>query len=269
MRGEDPLSLWRRLCVRSGVSLGGLQTGRKDELGIVLAGAALAFDEGVDYTEAEVNAKLKAWLDGPGAMLATDHVELRRTLVDMRLLGRDGFGRAYARTSDAERFRPALTGLKGIDLGALSAEARDAMVGARAARKRTWEQRPEGARPDVGDQRWMREAIALAREAQMRGEVPIGAIVVQDGRVIGRGGNAPIEDSDPTAHAEIARAARSGVGDRQLSAPRVRALRDDRALRHVRRRDHARADRARRVRGAGRRRPVPAARSSTCSPSDD
>lgn len=50
----------------------------------------------------------------------------------------------------------------------------------------------------------MGEAIALAREAGARGEVPVGAVVVRDGAVIGRGGNAPIAASDPTAHAEIA-----------------------------------------------------------------
>ena len=50
----------------------------------------------------------------------------------------------------------------------------------------------------------MGEALALARAAGDRGEVPVGAIVVQDGVVVGRGGNAPIAASDPTAHAEIA-----------------------------------------------------------------
>jgi tRNA(adenine34) deaminase len=54
------------------------------------------------------------------------------------------------------------------------------------------------------DAYWMREALMLAREAQARGEVPVGAIVVRDGAVVGRGGNAPVAASDPTAHAEIA-----------------------------------------------------------------
>ena len=52
--------------------------------------------------------------------------------------------------------------------------------------------------------RYMGEALVLARAAQARGEVPVGAIVVQDGTIIGRGGNAPIAANDPTAHAEIA-----------------------------------------------------------------
>lgn len=53
------------------------------------------------------------------------------------------------------------------------------------------------------DEHWMRAALELARGAADAGEVPVGAIVVRDGVVIGRGGNRPIDRSDPTAHAEI------------------------------------------------------------------
>ncbi|MGB7540662.1 MAG: tRNA adenosine(34) deaminase TadA [Burkholderiales bacterium] len=53
------------------------------------------------------------------------------------------------------------------------------------------------------DERFMREALALAREAAAAGEVPVGALVVKEGNVIGRGFNAPISSHDPTAHAEI------------------------------------------------------------------
>ena len=49
----------------------------------------------------------------------------------------------------------------------------------------------------------MREALALADEAARGGEVPIGAVVVLDGAIVGRGRNAPIGAHDPTAHAEI------------------------------------------------------------------
>jgi tRNA(adenine34) deaminase len=50
---------------------------------------------------------------------------------------------------------------------------------------------------------WMREALALARQAAAAGEVPVGAMVVKDGVVIGRGYNQPISRHDPTAHAEV------------------------------------------------------------------
>lgn len=49
----------------------------------------------------------------------------------------------------------------------------------------------------------MEEAMLLAREAAKAGEVPVGAIVVKDGQIIGRGANRPLESHDPTAHAEI------------------------------------------------------------------
>jgi len=65
---------------------------------------------------------------------------------------------------------------------------------------------------------WMREAIELARAAQACGEVPVGAVVVREGAIIGRGGNAPIAANDPTAHAEIAalRDAASRLGNYRL-----------------------------------------------------
>lgn len=53
------------------------------------------------------------------------------------------------------------------------------------------------------DEDFMRMAIALAKEAATLGEVPVGAIMVKDGVVIGQGRNAPISLNDPTAHAEI------------------------------------------------------------------
>ncbi len=56
---------------------------------------------------------------------------------------------------------------------------------------------------DAADQRFMRQAIELARESAQAGEVPVGAVVVARGEVIGCGSNFPITDVDPTAHAEI------------------------------------------------------------------
>jgi tRNA(adenine34) deaminase len=53
------------------------------------------------------------------------------------------------------------------------------------------------------DLQYMHEALALAREAEVRGEVPVGAVLVAEDQIIGRGLNAPISLCDPTAHAEI------------------------------------------------------------------
>ena len=56
----------------------------------------------------------------------------------------------------------------------------------------------------MNDEYFMREALSLARAAECLGEVPVGALVVRDGIIVGRGFNSPIGESDPTAHAEIA-----------------------------------------------------------------
>lgn len=53
------------------------------------------------------------------------------------------------------------------------------------------------------DETFMREALALAREAGSLDEVPVGAVVVLDGQIVGRGFNQPIGRHDPTAHAEV------------------------------------------------------------------
>lgn len=53
------------------------------------------------------------------------------------------------------------------------------------------------------DQHFMREALALAAEGAALGEVPVGAVLVQDGLIIGRGFNSPITTHDPSAHAEM------------------------------------------------------------------
>src|SRR5437868_1661455 len=53
------------------------------------------------------------------------------------------------------------------------------------------------------DEHFMREALRLAHEAQTAGEVPVGAVVVVEGEIAGRGFNSPVLRKDPTAHAEI------------------------------------------------------------------
>ena len=69
------------------------------------------------------------------------------------------------------------------------------------------------------DERFMREALALARQADAVGEVPVGAVLVRGGTVIGSGWNHPISAHDPTAHAEIAalRAAADAIGNYRLT----------------------------------------------------
>lgn len=68
------------------------------------------------------------------------------------------------------------------------------------------------------DAAFMDAALAEARAAAERGEVPVGAVVVADGRIVARAGNRTIADSDPTAHAEIIalREAAKAVGNYRL-----------------------------------------------------
>jgi tRNA(adenine34) deaminase len=71
----------------------------------------------------------------------------------------------------------------------------------------------------MSDTEFMNEALALARAAASAGEVPVGALVVHDGRVVGRGFNAPIGRHDPTAHAEVQamREAAAALGNYRLT----------------------------------------------------
>lgn len=55
----------------------------------------------------------------------------------------------------------------------------------------------------MSDTAYMQEALKLAAQAAAAGEVPVGAVVVKDGVIVGRGYNQPIAGTDPTAHAEI------------------------------------------------------------------
>lgn len=72
---------------------------------------------------------------------------------------------------------------------------------------------------------YMREALALARAAQAEGEVPVGAVVVLDGTVVGRGRNSPVRSNDPTAHAEMLalREAAAAIGNYRLEQAAVYA----------------------------------------------
>ena len=70
----------------------------------------------------------------------------------------------------------------------------------------------------MSDETFMREALGLANCAAEAGEVPVGAVVVKDGTVVGRGYNRPVSGMDPTAHAEVValRDAAEHVGNYRL-----------------------------------------------------
>ena len=72
--------------------------------------------------------------------------------------------------------------------------------------------------PEHDDLYWMRQALDLAADAARKGEVPVGAVIVSGGQVIGRGINGLESDQDPTAHAEMQaiRQAAAALGSRRL-----------------------------------------------------
>jgi tRNA(adenine34) deaminase len=72
---------------------------------------------------------------------------------------------------------------------------------------------------DHSDELWMQEALRCAQRALDAGEVPVGAVVVWGGKIVGRGWNRNISDSDPTAHAEVValRSAGAAIGNHRLS----------------------------------------------------
>lgn len=64
---------------------------------------------------------------------------------------------------------------------------------------------------DMSDELWMEEALRAAQRALAMGEVPVGAVVICDGKIVGRGWNRNLTDRDPTAHAEIVALREAGV----------------------------------------------------------
>ncbi len=135
MNDERFLEAWRRAAVKRGVALGSLAGARGDEFAAVLAAASLAIPAARASSERDVNDALLAWLAGPGAMLATDHVELRRWLVDLRFVERDGYGREYRRAAPPPAYADAIEAMAAADPAALAAQAREDLARDRAERR--------------------------------------------------------------------------------------------------------------------------------------
>jgi len=132
------------LFLKSGVAIGGLsEPQRQLVLALVWAGLPTG-----PMAERDVNDALKRRLAGAAAFLATDHVELRRWLVDAGWLVRDGYGREYRRVDAAalaDGTRSLGTAFAGVDTDAVGAATRAAHAAERAARRRAWSERPGDA----------------------------------------------------------------------------------------------------------------------------
>jgi hypothetical protein len=132
------------LALRRDVSLGVLLSTNARDFLVMLAGAAQPFPAGREFSEREVNDLLRNFLAGSGSMLATDHVELRRWLVDFRVLARDGYGRVYTAGTPAAEISALIDELAGIDLATVARAAREREAARRVERKERWENAKRG-----------------------------------------------------------------------------------------------------------------------------
>jgi hypothetical protein len=132
------------LAVRHNLSLGALRSSNTQDFALMLAAAARAIAPDREHTEREINDILREWLANAGSMLAVDHVELRRWLVDTRVLDRDGFGRAYRRGSPDPDVHAFIAAIGDADLGQVAQAARERDAAARDERKRRWSTRGDG-----------------------------------------------------------------------------------------------------------------------------
>ena len=147
---SEPASLQTlaRLAVKDGVTLGGLPAA---ELPLALALAHGALPPGAALTERELNVALQAALAGPACWLATDHVELRRWLVDAGWLTRDGFGREYRVLPHAAlraELQPLARTLATVEIASWVAAERRRHQDERAARQARWQASQRSAQAD-------------------------------------------------------------------------------------------------------------------------
>jgi hypothetical protein len=138
-----PLATLAALVVKEGVGLGGLPAA---QLVSALALACSALPRQVALRETDVNTALKRCLAEEGRFLQTDHVELRRWLVDGGWLARDGFGREYRRVGTGDlpvEFRSVAEALEAQDPVSWVVGIRERVAAQREARRLAWLARQE------------------------------------------------------------------------------------------------------------------------------
>jgi tRNA(adenine34) deaminase len=196
-----------QLAIRQGLHLATLQQKEGRDLELVFASAALAFPPDRLLAERDANEVLKAFLASAGAMLDTDHVELRRWMVDTGFLRRSDFGTDYRRGEFPAWLIEAAHELDFRRIAEAALHARSARDATREARRQAWLagqiEVTEGLTEQDADETYMRLALDQAHNAWALAEVPVGAVIVKDGQVLATGFNQPVGNSDPTAHAEI------------------------------------------------------------------
>lgn len=217
-----------QLALRHGVHLSTLQEKDGSDLALLFASAALAFPADQLMREQDANEILKRFLATAGVMVATDHVELRRWMVDTGFLQRSDYGTDYRRGTIPAWLADAARTLEFERVADTVAHARSANESQRETRRQAWLasqiEVTEGASEETSDEstadeNFMRLALDQAHNAWALSEVPVGAVVVKDRQILATGFNQPIGNTDPTAHAEIRamRAAAELLGNYRLT----------------------------------------------------
>ena len=216
-----------QLALRHGVHLSTLQQKDGRDLDLLFAGAALAFPQDASLNEQDANEILKRFLASAGVMVSTDHVELRRWMVDTGFLQRSDYGTDYRRGSMPDWLAEAAATIDFERIAGAVALARSADKSQRETRRQAWlasqievTEGGEVAPSKAGaDETYMRLALDQAHNAWALSEVPVGAVIVKDKQVLATGFNQPIGNADPTAHAEIRamRAAAQLLGNYRLT----------------------------------------------------
>lgn len=197
------------LSIRQGSHLESLRSRDARDFELVLASAALFLPSGQLLDERRANEALLGFLASAGSWLALDYAELRRWLADTGFVLRSDYGTDYRRGHFPAWLATAAAQLQVNDLAEAVAQAGEARARQRAQRREAWlaqasaglEVSESAAHPD--DEIYMRLAIDQAHNAWALGEVPVGAVLVKDGKVLATGFNQPIGNADPTAHAEV------------------------------------------------------------------
>ena len=136
----DPVGRFRKLAVKRGLTPGAMREASPEDFDLLLFALRREFRSAASFTEREVNDRLKTWLETAGGMLDTDHVELRRWLIDLNILARDAYGQAYSLAALPHRLRDLDGALADVDFARELVDANAQESQKRAARKAAWQQ---------------------------------------------------------------------------------------------------------------------------------
>ena len=198
------------LSIRRGIPLASVvKTELRDRR--VVAGAALLFVPTAESSEETLLQRFEGFLQGTGSWLKAEPAELLSSALEEGLL--EAAGDPLPGVT-ANRLADELEAAQEI-LKLRRARMRETLQ----AKNREVNRPPELPVDAEADRSFMRMALEEAQAAGMAGEIPVGAVVVADGKVIARGGNETLRSGDPTAHAEIValRAAAAALANHRLT----------------------------------------------------